>query len=289
MSGYQPYNEFSSVSGGGGGGFENSQGNSRPNTGSGGGSQSTLMPVTIKQVLESKQMVQDGPFVIQNLELHHVVFVGVVRNVVDKTSNITLTVEDGTGQIDVRQWTADPTDIANANEQNGKQEGSYSSQISQMYQVGTYVKVFGALREFSGKKNVQYAVVKPIESFNDVIAHHLSAMKCHAIANGTLQSPAYPNTDSTGINNNNNPQPGQDQSLFVQDNSANDPKPALHKILEFCAGQCEGKDASNFAVHTKLIEQSLGISEADVKMYCQTLVDQGFIYPTFDDSSFFVL
>ncbi|SCU98718.1 LAFA_0G19768g1_1 [Lachancea sp. 'fantastica'] len=288
MSGYQPYNEFSSVSGGGGGGgFENSQGNSsRPATG--GGSQSTLMPVTIKQVLESKQMVQDGPFVIQNLELHHVVFVGVVRNVVDKTSNITLTIEDGTGQIDVRQWTADPTDIANANEQGEKQEGSYSSQISQMYQVGKYVKVFGALREFSGKKNVQYAVVKPIESFNDVIAHHLSAMKCHAIANGSMQSPAYPNTDATELTGTNQ-QPAQDQSLFVQDNSAGDPKPALHKILEFCAAQCEGKDASNFAVHTKLIEQSLGITEADVKMYCQTLVDQGFIYPTFDDSSFFVL
>ncbi|SCU93835.1 LANO_0E04918g1_1 [Lachancea nothofagi CBS 11611] len=283
MATYQPYNEFSTVTGGG---FDNSQSSSRPNTGSGNVSQSTLMPVTIKQVLESKQMVQDGPFVINNLELHHVVFVGVVRNVVDKTSNITLTVEDGTGQIDVRQWTADPTDMANANEgQTDDQEGSYSSQISRLYQVGTYVKIFGALREFSAKKNVQYAVVKPIESFNDVIAHHLSAMKCHAIANGKMESPAYQTNDS----NTSNQQSGEDQSLFVQDNSATEPKTALHKILEFCGAQCEGKDASNFAVHTKLIEQSLGISEADVKMYCQTLVDQGFIYPTFDDSSFFVL
>ncbi|SCU93248.1 LADA_0G02080g1_1 [Lachancea dasiensis] len=281
MATYQPYNEYSTVASGGG--FENSQNNSRPNTASGGSSQSTLMPVTIKQVLESKQLVQDGPFVINNLELHHVVFVGVVRNVVDKTSNITLTVEDGTGQIDVRQWTADPTDMANANEgQQDDQQGSYSSQISRMYQVGTYVKVFGALREFSAKKNVQYAVVKPIDSFNDVLAHHLSAMKCHAIANGRMESDAYQDTNRAQNS-------GDEQGLFVQDTSANDPKTALHKILEFCTDQCQGKDASSFAVHTKLIEQSLGISEEDVKMFCQTLVDQGFIYPTFDDSSFFVL
>ncbi|CUS25005.1 LAQU0S23e00892g1_1 [Lachancea quebecensis] len=278
MATYQPYNEFSTVSGGG---FDNSQSSGRPNSGNGGsGSSSTLTPVTIKQVQESKQMVQDGPFVVNNLELHHVSFVGVVRNVVDNTSNINLTIEDGTGQIEVRKWSDDSNDMANA-AQDEQPDAAESSQVAQMYEVGTYVRVFGALREFSGKKNVQFAVIKPVENFNEVITHYLEAMKWHAIANGKLESPVNPQPNSE--------QAGEEQNLFVQDNSASEPKTALHKILEFCTAQCEGKDASSFAVHTKLIAQSLALSEPDVKMFCQTLVDQGFIYPTFDDSSFFVL
>ena len=150
-----------------------------------------------------------------------------------------------------------------------------------LYEVGTYVKVFGALREFGGKKNVQFAVIKQVDNFNEVISHFLEAIKWHAIANGKFESAAYQQPA--------NQQQGEEQNLFVQDNSANEPKTALHRILDFCSAQCEGKDASNFAVHTKLIAQSLGLAEPDVKMYCQTLIDQGFIYPTFDDSSFFVL
>lgn len=237
--------------------------------------------MTIKQVIESKQLVQDGPFVINNLELHHVSFVGVVRNVVDHTANINLTIEDGTGQIEVRKWSDESSDMANAAQQEENQDGPYNSQVAQMYQVGTYVKVYGALREFSGKKNVQFAVIKPIESFNEVVAHHLEAMKWHAIANGLLESPGI--HASANIQ-----QSGEQQSLFVQDN-ANDPKTALQRILDFCKQQCDGKDANDFAVHTKLISQSLGILEDDVRMYCQTLTEQGFIYPTFDDNSYFIL
>nr|6I52_B Chain B, Replication factor A protein 2 [Saccharomyces cerevisiae S288C] len=126
----------------------------------------TLTPVTIKQILESKQDIQDGPFVSHNQELHHVCFVGVVRNITDHTANIFLTIEDGTGQIEVRKWSED---------------------AAQQFEIGGYVKVFGALKEFGGKKNIQYAVIKPIDSFNEVLTHHLEVIKCHSIASGMMK------------------------------------------------------------------------------------------------------
>lgn len=278
MATYQPYNEFSSVTGGG---FENSD--SRPNTmDSGTGSNTnTLTPVTIKQILDSQQAIQDGPFITHNQELHHVCFVGVVRNITDHTSNIYLTIEDGTGQIEVRKWSDDSSDVAQGTDGDdgfGDMKGG-ESQIAQQYQIGTYVKVFGALKEFGGKKNIQYAVIKNVDSFNDVIAHHLEAIKCHAIANGKMQGSSLASGDNEGAG----------QSLFVQDDEGAGNKNPLQRILEFCKQQCVGKDANTFAVPIPLISQSLDIDETTVRNCCTTLTEQGFIYPTLDDNHFFAV
>lgn len=278
MATYQPYNEYSSVTGGG---FDNGS-ESRPNTmdsGAGGSNTNTLTPVTIKQILDSQQAIQDGPFVTHNQELHHVCFVGVVRNITDHTSNIFLTLEDGTGQIEVRKWSDDTNDVAQANDGDDGFGDSKAgaSQIAQQYQIGTYVKVFGALKEFGGKKNIQYAVIKNVESFNDVIAHHLEAIKCHAIANGKMQGgTAAGNAGSEG------------QSLFVSEDDVSGKNP-LQRILEYCKQQCIGKDANTFAVPIPLISQSLDIDETTVRNCCTTLTEQGFIYPTLDDNHFFAV
>ncbi|CCC69440.1 hypothetical protein NCAS_0C04500 [Naumovozyma castellii] len=279
MATYQPYTEFSSVTGGG---FDNSD---RPNSGDADGAvnrTNTLHPVTIKQILESTQEIQDGPFVSHNQELHHVCFVGVVRNITDHTSNIYLTIEDGTGQIEVRKWSDDATDMAAGNNEEDKQG---SSQAAQQYQMGTYVKIFGALKEFGGKKNIQYAVIKNVESFNEVLAHHLEVIKWHAIANGKIPNPSTGSGEPLQQGAMGGNQSGQ--SLFVTENESN--HSISDRILEFCKKQCEGKDANAFAVPIPLIAQSLNIDENTARNCCTTLTEQGFIYPTFDDNNFFAL
>ncbi|QEU62797.1 Rfa2 [Kluyveromyces lactis] len=224
----------------------------------------------------AKQQIQDGPYVIMGQELHHVSFVGVIRNVADNTSNVTLTVEDGTGQIEFRKWTNDSNDMSHASQED--QNGDYNSQVAQDYSVGKYIKVYASLREFSGKMNVQYAVVKHIDSFNEILAHHLEVIKAFAVANGNLS------VDSTAAVNGAN---AETNSLFVQDNEP--PKSATEKVLDFIRAQCAGKDSNSFSVQTKLIAQSLNMIEDDVRMYCQTLTEQGYIYPTFDEFTFFIL
>lgn len=255
-----------------GGGFDQSDPNQSSRPTSSGQNSNTLTPVTIKQIQSAKQQIQDGPYVFMGQELHHVSFIGVIRNVTDNTSNVTLTVEDGTGQIEFRKWTNDSNDMAHASEDGA----DYNSQVAQEYSVGKYIKVYASLREFSGKMNVQYAVVKNIDSFNEVIAHHLEAMKSFAVINGSMNS-ANGAAGQTSATN----------GLFVQDNEP--PKSATEQVLDFIRAQCAGKDSNSFSVPTKLISQSLNMLEDDVRMYCQTLTEQGYIYPTFDEYTFFIL
>lgn len=200
---------------------------------------------------------------------------GVVRNISDHTSNITLTVEDGTGQIDVRKWSEDSKDMATSQDENLNK--NYNSQVAQQYHIGTYVKVYGALKDFSGKKNIQYAVIKSVESFNDVLAHHLEVIKCFAIATGKFQQALERQkaAESGG------------QSLFVNDTDSADE--IAQTVLAFCRKQCEGKDANSFAVPIQLISQTLNIGEATAKDCCTKLTDQGYIYPTLDEDLYFAI
>lgn len=276
MATYTGYTEYSNNMSGG---FDASDSRVQSSEGADVTNRTTsLTPVTIKQIQESKQLVQDGPFVLHGQELNHVCFVGVVRNIADHTSNIYLTIEDGTGQIEVRKWSDDSNDITGSQEDaDSKPEGS---QIAQQYTVGRYVKVYGALKEFGGKKNVQYAVIKNIISFNEVITHHLETIKCHAIATGKLKNAG------TAIEASET----SEKSLFVQDNTATGGSgDTLNQVLTFCQQKCQGQDANNFAIPIALISQSLNISEESARKCCATLMDQGYIYPTLDDDHYFAL
>lgn len=274
-----------------GGGFENND--SRPSSGetSSENRANTLTPVTIKQILNSTQEIQDGPFVSHGQELQYVCFVGVVRNITDHTSNIYITIEDGTGQMEVRKWTEDSNDMKNSQEDTA--DSGAASQVAQQFQIGTYVKVYGSLKEFGGKKNIQYAVIKPIKSFNDVLAHHLDAIKWHSIATGRITDPANNNGSmnaSVGQSNNNNV---SGQSLFVSDNTGSNANASegdvRDTVFRYIKEQCANKDANQFAVPIQLICQTLNIDETTARQSCATLTDQGSIYPTFDDNHYFAL
>jgi replication factor A2 len=83
----------------------------------------SLRPVTIRQILNAQQPAAEGDFTIDGVQLGQVsllraqllderlahslpqlTFVGVVRNVSSFPTNVSYSVEDGTGSIDVRQW-----------------------------------------------------------------------------------------------------------------------------------------------------------------------------------------
>ncbi|QLL33335.1 hypothetical protein HG536_0E02460 [Torulaspora globosa] len=209
------------------------------------------------------------------MELHHVCFVGVIRNIIDEANGIKVTVEDGTGQIDAKRWSQDPEDIAASQDEELKKH--HTSNLAQQFQIGTYVKVFGALREFGGDRKIQFALVKNIESFNEIIAHHLEVIKCYATATGRFI------TSKAGAEKQGAP------SLFVKDTDSNDTGNPLQRILAFCRQQCADKDPNHFAVPVPLIMQTLNLDETTVVDCCHTLTEQGFIYPTRNEREFFAM
>ena len=108
----------------------------------------TYRPVTIKQLHDAFQSHPDAPFKIDDVDLDHVcmsnavtcyaywadhvptlslrvsvcpcfqvVFVGTIVNIAKSATNVSSTIEDGTGTIDVRQW------IDTADDDTGKMAG----------------------------------------------------------------------------------------------------------------------------------------------------------------------
>lgn len=214
-----------------------------------------MTPVTIKQINESTQLVPDGEFNIHNVELNTVSFVGVIRNVVDNTSSLNITIEDGTGSIDIRKW----------NDDSGLEDSSSATE----YVLGSYVYVTGSLKEFNGKKNLQYATVTPIKDHNEVIYHHLSAISVHLQAQGLTA-----NDPLTKMNNNN---------LFVSETANDSPKSNVDKIYEFIHEQTPSMPEG---VPIQLIAQTLGIMVEDVQLHTAKLTEDGRIYHGYDDNGF---
>jgi len=88
------------------GGFDKDEGNQQfqttPKKGNKSGVQS-IYPVTVHQILEATQDPNES-FLIANNEVHLITFVGSVLNGSENTTSTNYSVEDGTGQIDVRIW-----------------------------------------------------------------------------------------------------------------------------------------------------------------------------------------
>lgn len=124
----------------------------------------TYRPVTIKQLLEADQPHPDADFKIDDVDLDHVTLVAVITNMARGQMNLSLTVEDGTGSIDVRLW------LETADDDSGKMEG-----IDQ----GVYVRIIGTMKSFNHKRSVNATVLKKVEDFNEINYHLLQVVYVH--------------------------------------------------------------------------------------------------------------
>lgn len=131
----------------------------------------SISPVTIKQIHDASQPVPDGDFVVNNVKLNMVSFVGVIRNVENNSSAITINVEDGTGSIDVKSWI----------DKNGTASEDYEKYAAM---ENKYVYVTGALNDFNLKKGIQHATIREVATHNEVIYHFLYAISNHLDAQG---------------------------------------------------------------------------------------------------------
>ncbi|CUM64030.1 uncharacterized protein PRCAT00001618001 [Priceomyces carsonii] len=218
---------------------------------------SSLTPVTIKQINEATQPVPDGEFKIHNVELNFISFIGVVRKVDNNTSAVIISVEDGTGTIDVRKWV--------------DEQSTSASEESEKYEkeLNKYVFICGALKEFNGKKNIQHATIRPVVDSNEILYHNLSAIACHLKAHGV--------TAKSKVDD-------KKENLFVKDSNGMElPKSMSDKVYdvlkEYSGTMPEG-------VPCQLIAQKLNITDDVALNICSELSDGGKVYSGYDDTSF---
>lgn len=220
---------------------------------------STLSPVTIKQIHDSSQPVPDDEFVVNNVSLNMVSFVGVVRKVENNTSAVTITIEDGTGSVDVRRWVDEK--IATAAE-----EGERFSALE-----NKYVYVTGALKEMQLKKQIQHATIREVSDYNEVTYHMLYAIENHLAAQGLLKSGTK--QESNG--------------LFVSENGGAGNAGGSGDVADQIMSVISSNTASMpEGVPVGWIGDQLGVSVDVVREKCLYLSEMGKVYQGYDEGSY---
>ncbi len=123
-----------------------------------------LRNVTIKQIQESQSAFPDGPLLVDNKEISQVTFIGRVNKVTVSPSNMQYVVEDGTGSIEVRQY----SDMSDNEEQ-----------LVAPFNEGSFVRIIGQAKRFQQKKTVAAYKISLVTSLNQVAHHHLSVVTTH--------------------------------------------------------------------------------------------------------------
>jgi len=155
-----------------------------------GSQQVHLLPVTCKQVSEA---VLDGErFLIDGQELSHITLIGQMCRCIVQSNYILVTIDDGTGIVDVRYW-ADPNSPATA-------------QVRELCEANNYLRIYGNLRSFQGKKDVLAQRIQAVNDFSEVTFHILQCIATHlANTRGPLTESVQPrynpeaNVSDTGM------------------------------------------------------------------------------------------
>ncbi|KAJ0791457.1 putative replication factor A protein [Helianthus annuus] len=103
-----------------------------------------LVPLTIKQISEASHSGDDkSNFNVSGADVVNVFFgdvsvVGMVFNIVERNTDVTFSLDDGTGKLDCKRWLNEPFDRLQMEE----------------IREGIYVHVDGHLKSFKGEKHV---------------------------------------------------------------------------------------------------------------------------------------
>jgi replication factor A2 len=100
--------------------------------------------------------------IVDGKELSQLVFVGRVNKVTISPSNIQYVIDDGTGSVDVRQYT-------------DMEEDEHRATFGE----GCFVRVVGQVKRFNSKKSVTVYKVFQIESLDELAHHFLSTVVTH--------------------------------------------------------------------------------------------------------------
>ncbi|CAM9377411.1 unnamed protein product [Phaeothamnion confervicola] len=170
------YPDGSPAGGGGGGGGAGGRVNKE---------KQTIIPLTIRMIVNAKQDQPDGKFMVDNCELQQVKIVGFIRDVVAMSTNSSYIVEDGTGLLDCRMF---------HDSDESEQEVERRDALVQH----TFVRVYGSVRFFDGKASDAYGTmhmtvnnIRPIEDTNELTYHALEVIYVHLLhTRGPLNAPA---------------------------------------------------------------------------------------------------
>lgn len=227
----------------------------------------------MKQIIEAEEGYSGGDFKIDGAPVPQVTFVGQIRSVNAQATNITLKIDDGTGQVEVKKWIdGDKPEDADA------------------YELDSHVRVWGRLKSFSNKRHVGAHVIRPVADFNEVNYHMLEAAYVHLyFTRGPLGGAGgQQNANGAGANG---------DSMFVDGGAGYDGGASQNasKLTRCSAGAkkmfnfLSSAPGGNEGVDINIVTSSTSMSTRDVLTAADELLGQGLIYTTLNDETWAIL
>ncbi|KAH7818065.1 Replication protein A 32 kDa subunit [Monocercomonoides exilis] len=120
----------------------------------------TVTPLSVKMLLSAKKDDPKSPYQIDGVDMHTVVIVGLILEVVPSQKSVNYKIDDGSECVDVVQWTLGA-------EQNSELKD------------GVYVRVAGQIKEGNEGKELNAFQIEIIKDFNEITSHHLAVITAH--------------------------------------------------------------------------------------------------------------
>ncbi|PVD23604.1 hypothetical protein C0Q70_16876 [Pomacea canaliculata] len=217
-----------------------------------------LVPCTVAQILNASQNNDD--FFSGNLQISQVTLVGLIRSVKESPTRVEYEIDDMTGPpLEVRQFV--DTD------ENGQEE-----QRAPALRENTYVRVYGHVRSFAGKRNVTAFKITPVEDMNELTCHILEVLYSKAQSSNSVPDTRPHNTSAVVGNRN------------INDYSSN--SYGLSGLHQQIANVIKNSSSQMGASIKEVAENLKGVPEKAIREAIEFLSSEGHIYSTVDDDHF---
>ncbi|KAK3318535.1 hypothetical protein B0H66DRAFT_557603 [Apodospora peruviana] len=262
-----------------GGGFigGSQQGSQGGGGGSKGYSDDSLRPVTIKQLVDCEEAYPGADLSIDGIPITQVTVVGQVRAVNPQATNITYRLDDGTAIMDVKKW----VDAEKADDTNPQ------------FGLDTYVRVWGRLKSFNGKKHIGAHFMRAIDDFNEVSYHMLEATYVHlyftkGVPGQQQQQGGAGGGDGMFVDGGHG---GGGNNAMQAGGAVNGPARLAQcsRNAQTMFNFLNNSPGGNEGIHLNLIASQTGLSVRDVISAADELLGQGIVYTTMDDETWAIL
>jgi len=253
----------------------------------------------------------DDTFTINGKIISKLICYGLIKNKSDKTTSLTITMDDGTDIMEATKWI--------------DSEESNSSHLQRLSIIeGSYVCVNGVIKCFADKRYISAFNIRVITNHNEITHHFLDVIFNHLqITQGNMRKLHEPNGITNGITNglttngsnhysnypsngngnrngnrNKNSNPNSYSSTVSSFNMTNQLSQLSQSsqnnnifnnhqqmVLEAYSKDDGSENGMSIAEVTKRLAKS-GLSVSDVRRATDFLVQEGHVYSTIDDNHF---
>lgn len=206
-----------------------------------------------------------------------------MRNISSQSTNVTYKIDDGTGEIEAKQWidsmtadTMDTDDAANPKAARGR-DGKV--------ELNGYAKVFGKLKSFGNKRFVGAHCVRPVTSLDEVHCHLLEASAVHLFFTRGAPGAAAGGNAVKGGGDAAMGGTGDEYGAGSVGKNLPPMSPVAKRVYQLLRTEPQ----SNEGLHAQLIAAKLSLPMPDVARAGDELLTAGVIFSTVDEQTWAIL